>query len=414
MHCLEISKELRNDIEVNQLQLQDAIRNHQALIGKAEGFPEDKENILEEVKLVEQKITLIGHRQKDLLEKLREGYTASQQCLKSNVLHDALNERKFNLSTSLNRARKQNFSHHSSRSNSPQDDLECKFLPPQSPPEEFLPTKPHDLVQGAFLANFGLVTYEVYGELINRKRAERKRRSTANPQFLYLRDMGAPVKRKRRHFLARPPSPPNTRGRKRQELAIMSSSKAVNHNGNYGHKAEFKPITRYPNLPSELVIEGVSSGSSSPDSSQCLVCKQPGVLSICSQCSNGFHMSCHNRPFSRIPTECPKCLGKAYTGRNSASSSSNNSSSRMSYVSPTELAEKVNLKQELEEKHKELLAEVTQLQNCHSELTISVKEQAAAGEQLKMSIQETETKIAKLINVIETIKNTPVPETSSS
>lgn len=55
-----------------------------------------------------------------------------------------------------------------------------------SPPEQptFKPLNPHDVTQAEFLNIFGLVTHEVRTEMIN-KRFERKRRSTANPHYLY-------------------------------------------------------------------------------------------------------------------------------------------------------------------------------------------------------------------------------------
>lgn len=135
-----------------------------------------------------------------------------------------------------------------------------------------------------------LVTHEVFGEM-QRKRAERRRRSTANPHFVYgnrgwdffgpptvssCHLAVSPVKlnrgflflqKRKRKFLARPASPPQTRGRKRQELAIMSNVRSVEP------KRELPTI---PNLPNGLVIERVSPGSTSPDTKQCIVCKQPG------------------------------------------------------------------------------------------------------------------------------------------
>lgn len=55
---------------------------------------------------------------------------------------------------------------------------------PSSPPSPAPPLLPHELSQVEFLGRMGLCTPEVFKELQN-KRVERKRRSTANPQFLY-------------------------------------------------------------------------------------------------------------------------------------------------------------------------------------------------------------------------------------
>lgn len=53
-----------------------------------------------------------------------------------------------------------------------------------SPEPSVYPVNPYDISQAQFLQYFGLVTHEVFKEMQN-KRVERKRRSTANPHFLY-------------------------------------------------------------------------------------------------------------------------------------------------------------------------------------------------------------------------------------
>lgn len=57
---------------------------------------------------------------------------------------------------------------------------------PPTPEPVTNPLSPHELSQTDFLKYFGLATHETYKEMQN-KRAERKRRSTANPQFLYTK-----------------------------------------------------------------------------------------------------------------------------------------------------------------------------------------------------------------------------------
>lgn len=53
-----------------------------------------------------------------------------------------------------------------------------------SPEPQNNPLDPHDVSQADFLNYFCLATHDVYKEMQN-KRVERKRRSTANPHFLY-------------------------------------------------------------------------------------------------------------------------------------------------------------------------------------------------------------------------------------
>lgn len=55
---------------------------------------------------------------------------------------------------------------------------------PSAPPSPNPPLLPHELTQVDFLGRMGLCTHDVFKELQN-KRVERKRRSTANPHFLY-------------------------------------------------------------------------------------------------------------------------------------------------------------------------------------------------------------------------------------
>lgn len=57
---------------------------------------------------------------------------------------------------------------------------------PVTPEPTTDPIQPQDVSQPEFLTYFGLATHDVYKEMQNR-RVERKRRSTANPQFLYTR-----------------------------------------------------------------------------------------------------------------------------------------------------------------------------------------------------------------------------------
>ncbi|KAL1509873.1 hypothetical protein ABEB36_004544 [Hypothenemus hampei] len=321
MNGLEITKELKNDIEANQIRLQNAICNHQALVHKAKDLcNDDKESISKAIKEAEQDIIQIGLEQRGLLERLREEYKSYQKSLKNQVIKTALEERRTTLTTSLNRARKQNLlpRTRTSPSNSLSDESEQR----QSSPiyQEDNPVVPQDLAQPDFLAYFRLTTHEIFVEM-QKKRAERKRRSTANPQFLYGNkgwDWGPPMKKKRNHFLAHPPSPPNTRGRKKQEMAIMARvkspsleknksavEKSINNNSNIESKTDLKPIINpfpsIPNLPSGLIIERISPGSTSPDSKQCIVCKQPGDSAFCSRCSVNMRTM-----FERVPHELPQ------------------------------------------------------------------------------------------------------------
>ncbi|XP_063908138.1 PHD finger protein 21A-like isoform X2 [Zophobas morio] len=335
MKELEISKGLKEEIETNQNQLKNAIRNHQSFVIRLKQDP-DNVDLQKEINKAEQEIILTGIAQKSLLERLREEYKAHQKTLKTNAVKNSIEERRFNLSNALSRARKQNIvSRPTSVSVSSVSDESFEATSAHSSPEHqpFNPVDPHDTTQSEFLNNFGLVTHDVYKEMQN-KRVERKRRSTANPHFLYgNKGWDFQPKKKRNSYLYSSISPPNTRQAVRKKNERVSPPLP---NGNSTTtKSAFAPFPPIPNLPSGLTIERVSPTSSSPDSKTCVTCRQPGLLSICESCANGFHVSCHNRPLTQSPRQCPRCINKEVRTIGSLNVPSGMS---VSYVTSTELS----------------------------------------------------------------------------
>jgi hypothetical protein len=338
MKDLEISKGLKDEIEANQTQLKNAIRNHQSFVIKLKQDP-DNVDLQKEINKAEQDIILVGIAQKSLLERLREEYKAHQKSLKANITKSSIEERRFNLSTALNRARKQNIvSRPTSVSVSSISDDSVEAASVHSSPEHhaYNPVDPHDVTQAEFLTNFGLVTHDVYKEMQNR-RVERKRRSTANPHFLYgNKGWDFPPKRKRNAYLYSSVSPPNTRQAVRKKNERVSPPlPATNGNSSASSKSAFVSFPAIPNLPSGLTIERVSPTSSSPDSKTCVTCRQPGLLAICESCANGFHVSCHNRPLTQSPRQCPRCINKEVRTIGSLNVPSGMS---VSYVTPSEVS----------------------------------------------------------------------------
>lgn len=61
-----------------------------------------------------------------------------------------------------------------------------------------------------------------------------------------------------------------------------------------------------------------------------------------------------------------------------------------------------------------MVSELTQLQNRHSELTISLKTQEIEKEELKIRHRETEAKVNQLIQFIEAVKHFTVPQKANS
>lgn len=68
------------------------------------------------------------------------------------------------------------------------------------------------------------------------------------------------------------------------------------------------------------------------------------------------------------------------------------------------LKDKLHEKDLLLEKNKTLTAELTQLQDCHSQLTISLKTQQTESEELLMTQQSTEDKIKQILTFISSVK----------
>jgi len=155
-----------------------------------------------------------------------------------------------------------------------------------------------------------------------------------------------------------------------------------------------------PNLPSGLTIERINQARSNADNKVCIECRLTGNLNVCEVCTNGFHISCHNRPLVQQPKHCPRCYKELRIGSPSSTASN---------LNIADITEKLQEKQELLDKNKELSAELTQLQDKHSQLTISLKSQESERGGLLMSQQTTENKIQELLSFIASVKEA-VPE----
>uniref|UniRef100_A0A0C9RXK6 PHF21A_1 protein n=1 Tax=Fopius arisanus TaxID=64838 RepID=A0A0C9RXK6_9HYME len=202
-----------------------------------------------------------------------------------------------------------------------------------------------------FLGNLGLITASRLDELQNKK-SERKRRSTANPQFVYSTwDM--PSKRKRHAYLQSAGSAPQTRQttarlngpspppakippksaspptkttskslippqksavrpnilRTMQETrAFQNRSKLDNGTSQREAKLAETKSVHIPGLPASLTIERIEN-----DTAVCINCRNPGTLTICDTCSANYHISCHTIS-PPPPRQCPKCAEKKKRG----------------------------------------------------------------------------------------------------
>lgn len=389
MKDLDIPLDLKNSLEDNQNRLKIAIREHQNIYGFLQ---QDLDNVdlQKDLNKLEEKIILIGREQKGLLEKLRNSYKVHQKNSKNNVIKNGIEERRINLSNALVRARKQNITTKSLPPPSFSEESNDGSGSNQSSPEhQPNPTEPQDLSQLDFLAYFSLATHENYREMQNR-RVERKRRSTANPHFLYGGKGWDIYPKRKRGYLVQPISPPNTRQavKRRNERISPPTVNTNSDNGTARSKTPTNCIPPIPNLPSELTIEKVSP-CSSPESKVCKICKTSGNLVFCELCLNGFHVTCHDRPLSQTPKRCPVCYTKD------------------SLQNSAELSAKIEEKQKLEEQNQILCAELNELQDHHNQLNVSLKDQKYKQDELRLNQQKTEEKIKQIITFIENIKNLP-------
>ncbi|EFN84140.1 PHD finger protein 21A [Harpegnathos saltator] len=208
-----------------------------------------------------------------------------------------------------------------------------------------------------FLRTLELITKEIALELQN-KRAERKRRSTANPHFVYSM-VEQPAKRQKKQSYMQSGNAPHTRQAARMNGPSPPPSKAQatkstsqqaraitklipvqksNTRPNILRNADSKVFVNknkiedkqtqssvtgaktiqiggktvhLPGLPSSLTIERIEN-----ESVVCITCRNKssgqykipsvlGPLTVCEICSRSYHVTCHTMPAP--PSTCPKC-----------------------------------------------------------------------------------------------------------
>lgn len=432
---MEVSKELRADIERNQTKLKNAIRNHQLLLFKLNS-DRDNEAVKGELKAAQADIISIGLDQKELIARVRKELKIYEKDTKAAIKKEILDERKSNLVSLINKSRKQNLTNRSaSISSSISNSDESLQDAHSSPPSPAPPLFPHELTQIDFLARMGLCTHDVFKELQN-KRVERKRRSTANPQFLYGNRWDYNTKRRKNAYLISM-SPPNTRQAMKNKLKEQqqqekqrvspplssqsqrsdsrSSSPLSNSNATQAAKKQASngvPIgLNIPNLPSGLTIERINGNKQSAENKVCLVCRAPGALTICDSCGGSFHVRCHNRPLVSPPRQCPKCLGRKDSSatRDVGSLSVPPSMTVLTSYVPAEVKEKEQEKRSLLEKNLNLRTELSSLEERAEQLTVSLQDQRGVQTDMLDKQKKTQQNIQRLLDFISTMQGKPPP-----
>ncbi|XP_078048983.1 uncharacterized protein LOC144476195 [Augochlora pura] len=391
---MEISKNLQEEILAVQNKLKNAIRDHQICVGKLKDDPNNTD-ILGQIQKIHLHIVSLGRCQKQVVQRLRkevETFKAENANGAKVSIASLLGLNNNNHITNNNETKLKNAGSKFNTKNSKEHYEEIvRNGDVPSPPQNRIPRKERrssvetisgedDVIEVSmdensneksekeesekdckleltekitFLSALGLITTSTCAELQNR-RAERKRRSTANPQFVYS-SLEVPTKRKRHSYLqsgnvpqtrqttarmngpspppvkAAPPkstSPPSSRTVVKSLIPVQKSTTRPNILRNateskvYTNKAKIEngpnqiqlPVStvksvqsignkavHIPGLPSSLTIERISN-----DSAVCISCRNPGTLTVCENCASNYHVSCHS--ISPAPPRiCPKC-----------------------------------------------------------------------------------------------------------
>ncbi|XP_076282663.1 uncharacterized protein LOC143210071 [Lasioglossum baleicum] len=392
---MEISKNLQEEILTVQNKLKNAIRDHQICVGKLKDDPNNTD-ILGQIQKIHLHIVSLGRCQKQVVQRLRkevESFKAENANGAKVSIASLLGLNNNNHITNNNETKLKNAGNNFNTKNSKEDYEEIvRNGDVPSPTQDAIPRKERrssvetisgedDVIEVSmdensneksekeesekeckleltekinFLSALGLITTSTCAELQNR-RAERKRRSTANPQFVYS-SLEVPTKRKRHSYLqsgnvpqtrqttarlngpspppvkVAPPkstSPPSSRAVMKSLIPVQKSTTRPNILRNateskvYTNKTKVEngqnqmqlPVptvkssvqsignkaVHIPGLPSSLTIERISN-----DSAVCISCRNPGTLTICENCASNYHVSCHS--ISPAPPRiCPKC-----------------------------------------------------------------------------------------------------------
>ncbi|XP_063986758.1 mucin-2-like isoform X1 [Diachasmimorpha longicaudata] len=390
---MEISKGLQEEIILVQNKLKNAIRDHQICVGRLKDEPNNSD-ILGKIQEIQLHIVSLGRCQKQIVERLRkevEVYRAENANggkvslaallgLNNNNHITTYNDKKDEVKVQANgidvrRSSRDNYDDFgrnggvSGRRNlcakersssvetlsADEDVIEVSndenSTERQSETSEIEASVMEDdqsnVKQVNFLSNLGLITTGQLCELQNKK-TERKRRSTANPQFVYP-NWDLPSKRKRHAYLQsvgtapqtrqttarlNGPSPPPVKAppkstspptktisknsipqqksavrpnilRTMQETrASQNRSKLDNGTSQREAKVVETKSVHIPGLPSSLTIERIEN-----DTAVCINCRNPGTLTMCDTCSANYHISCHTIS-PPPPRQCPKCVQK--------------------------------------------------------------------------------------------------------
>ncbi|XP_045479074.1 PHD finger protein 21A-like [Harmonia axyridis] len=389
---MEVPKGLRDMVEENQAKLKKAIIFHQSIY---QNLLKDARNEELRVNLLsaEQEVIKIGLEQKVILQKLRFELQSQSKQSQKNSGKFLLEEKKQQLSSNLVRSRKQKIAPKVSPKASCSDDSNEESATSSSPKDVNVNGEtPELLAQIEFLVNFSLTTLDHFKEMQN-KRVERKRRTTANPNFIY-EDL--PSKRRKNNNYPSSISPPHTR----------QAVKKKNGRGSPPNDKSEEKNKLSKQASSESIPEMISDSTNEELfeeilSTSCNRCNNDGAVLQCVICWEGYHENCADSTFVGASKRCLRCTNKIKAKKKP---------DILEQVQPAlvENSEKIVEKQNLQEQNENLCAQLTQLQDRHSQLSISLKKQKVRQEELLSDRQNTEEKIKCILNFIEVVKKSPM------
>ncbi|XP_066598312.1 serine/arginine repetitive matrix protein 1-like isoform X2 [Prorops nasuta] len=478
---MEISKSLQQEILAVQNKLKNAIRDHQACVMKLKDDPSNTD-VLGRIHEIQLHIVSLGRCQKQVVQRLRKEVeafkvenpngvkitiaallgvnnnnhiTANQEerrnrdtdiAPKLSKQHYEEVVRNGNASPSLQDLVKGRSS--SVETVSGEDDVievsnDENTSENQEEAEEDFIESPEKL---GFLNNLGLITKDRLTEM-QKKRTERKRRSTANPQFVYS-SLEVPSKKKRymqgngsapktrQSKVKKGPSPPPpvkvvrpksisppTRANLKSLVPLQKTSgrpnilRNVTESKVFANKSKLENGTsqtqvpsaktvqstdrktvHIPGLPSSLTIERIEN-----DSIVCICCRNPGILTVCESCTSNFHVSCHS--ISPAPSRiCPRCVG-------------NVKNERLTCKKDEEFEEKERERYELRERNSDLRLQVYELEKRSQLLGQSLQQQQRTRQELLGKQERTQRSIKRLVDFIKLMqlrKSTASPPPSPS
>ncbi|XP_071955618.1 PHD finger protein 21B-like isoform X2 [Antedon mediterranea] len=226
-----------------------------------------------------------------------------------------------------------------------------------------------------FMAALDLITPGM-AEKLQRKRSERKRRTTANPQF-------------------------SNYAKYEQVANLRRKSEGSVENG---MPADKRRRGRPPKNP--------DSRPSTPDNSTrrdghddlCAVCKHTGELLLCDCCSLVYHLSCLQPPLAIIPSGfwmCPKCKAKH---TNSPVQPWNG---QLKVSQNQQKASKEDEKKRLIRRSSELKKERILLETKAKQLNDAITHQLEAKRELNDSFKKTESTIEQLKSFLSLVNSSP-------